>query len=55
MLSIERCRELLGGRPEMSDDEIKKVRDYLYGLAELVVASVECEQCGSFVTDSGFE
>jgi hypothetical protein len=36
MLSIERCRELLGSRSELSDEEISKLRNHLYSLADAV-------------------
>ena len=40
MLSIERCRELLGGNCELSDEEISKLRDHLYSLAGTVFDAV---------------
>jgi hypothetical protein len=37
MLSIERCRELLGGTSGLSDQEISNLRDHLYSLAGTVL------------------
>ena len=38
MISIEQCREILGGDLELSDPELEQLRDQLYRLAEIVVA-----------------
>lgn len=36
MLSIEKCRSILGLSPEeMADEALEEIRDTLYGLAEL--------------------
>ena len=40
MISIEECRKHLGDKGnQMSDEEVEKIRDSLYGLAEL---ALEC-------------
>ena len=39
MLSIERCRELIPDNEKLTDAEIIKIRDSLYGMAEL---ALEC-------------
>lgn len=36
MLSLERCRQLLGD--ERADDDLERLRDSLYALADVVVA-----------------
>lgn len=35
MLSIEECRKLIDGGDNMSDEEIKEIRDELYKLADI--------------------
>ena len=37
MLSIERCRELLGDSKKYSDEEIEKIRDGFRDLAEIIL------------------
>ena len=37
MLSIARCREILGTECLLSDDEVKVLRDQLYAVAEIVL------------------
>ncbi len=37
MLSIEECRNLIGGSEKYSDDEIRAIRDNLRGLAVLAL------------------
>lgn len=39
MLSLDRCRALLGGDGTQSDGELGAIRDQLYTLARLAVAS----------------
>lgn len=40
MISMEKCRELIGEKAEsMTDDEIARIREDLYGLAELALES----------------
>ena len=34
MLSIERCREILGNDLNLTDEEIGQLRDHLYAFAE---------------------
>jgi hypothetical protein len=41
MLSIDRCRQLLGPEArDMSDLQVERLRDQLYGLGDVVVAVV---------------
>lgn len=47
MLSITECRRLLGGADDLTDDQIKTLRDHLYELAMLTVTW--------FGTDEGSE
>lgn len=35
MLSIEKCRGLIDGDEEYTDEEIEKIRTTIYGLVEL--------------------
>ncbi len=53
MLSIERCRELLGGHCQLSDEEVSGLRDHLYALAGAVFEAVGIEESQS--TDIGFD
>ncbi len=39
MFSIERTRQLLGGAPDLRDEEVARLRDELYVLAEFAVDS----------------
>ncbi len=39
MLSIQTCRQILGGNCELSDSNLELLRDQLYGLAEVTIAS----------------
>lgn len=39
MLSIDRTRELLGGAPDLRDEDVGRLRDELYVLAEFAVDS----------------
>lgn len=36
MLSLERCRELLGPGCQLSDEELERLREQLYALADIV-------------------
>ena len=38
MLSIERCRQILGPGCQLSDDELERLREHLYALADITVA-----------------
>jgi hypothetical protein len=40
MLSLERCREILGSDCPKSDAELEKLRDQLYGLARVAVEAL---------------
>lgn len=41
-LSVDRCRSLLpAGSPTLSDDQVLKLRDQLYGLAQLAADAWE--------------
>ena len=37
MLSIVRCREILGTQCPLSDEEVKELRDQLYAVAEIAL------------------
>ena len=37
MLSLARCREILGTRCPLSDEEVKDLRDQLYEVAEVAL------------------
>ncbi len=37
MLSIKRCREVLGNKVALEDDEIQQLRDQLYSLANAIL------------------
>ena len=37
MLSIKRCRKILGKKSKLSDEELEKVRDDLYALADICI------------------
>lgn len=39
MLSLERCRQLLGTGCKLSDQELERLRDQMYGLADVVVTT----------------
>ena len=39
MLSLRRCRELLGDNCQLSDSEIEMVREQLYALAQVVLGA----------------
>lgn len=39
MLSIQECRELIPDQEKLTDDEILKIRDSLYELAEIALES----------------
>ena len=41
MLSIERCREILGAGSEISDEEVRQIRDQLYELATIVMNGLQ--------------
>lgn len=43
MLSIKRCRELIGANEEIADQEIERLRDQLYGLAAVVTDKLLAE------------
>jgi hypothetical protein len=38
-LSLEECRNLIGPSCQLSDEELEKLRDSLYGLADIVIES----------------
>jgi hypothetical protein len=37
MLSIQKCRELMGNSEDLTDEEIEKIRASLYEMAELAL------------------
>lgn len=39
MLTIQRCREILGKDCALSDAELENLRDQLYGLADVAVSA----------------
>jgi hypothetical protein len=43
MLSLERCRDLLGDSAPASDADLADLRDELYGMARYVIESWERE------------
>lgn len=40
MLSLERCRQLLGSEYALDDEQLRGIRDAVYGLAETVCDDV---------------
>ena len=36
MLSLQRCREILGAKCRLDDQELERLREQLYGLADVV-------------------
>jgi hypothetical protein len=38
MITLEECREILGGDSALTDSQLEELRDQLYRLAEIVVA-----------------
>ena len=39
MLSIKRCREILGRNCNLSDEQLMALRDGLYSIAEIAISS----------------
>jgi hypothetical protein len=39
MISLDECRKLLGPTCELSDEELERLRDDLYALADIVVTA----------------
>ena len=39
MISVEQCRQALGPAVELSDDELERLRNRLYALADIAVTS----------------
>lgn len=37
MLSLDKCRKILGPKCTLSDTELERVRDELYGLADVAI------------------
>lgn len=37
MLSVQQCRAALGGRPDLTDNDIERLRTQLYAIAEVAV------------------
>jgi hypothetical protein len=50
VLSISQCRGILGSRNDLGDDEVRKVRDALYAVAQVTVAALLAQEGGG---DSG--
>ena len=40
MLTLQKCRELLGRNCPLSDPELESLRDQIYGLADIAVTSL---------------
>lgn len=40
LVSLDRCRQLLGSGCKLTDDELNRIREQLYGLANVAVAAV---------------
>ena len=40
MLSIERCRYVLGADCQLTDDELERLRDKLYALADIAITAL---------------
>lgn len=51
MLSLSRCRDLLGPSSPLSDPEVDALRQQLYSLAELVVSAVNGRSCSPSASD----
>ena len=43
MFSLERCRQILGRDCELDDVELTKLRDQLYGLADVLIDQVRIQ------------
>lgn len=39
MISLERCREILGPDCQLSDEELERLRDQLYTLADIITTA----------------
>lgn len=52
MLSIKKCREFLPKDTELTDDEVLKIRDALYELAEISLDSYfdECNKVSTIAS-----
>jgi hypothetical protein len=46
MISLERCRQILGRDCAMSEVELMELRDDLYALADIAVTSFRCRSAG---------
>jgi hypothetical protein len=44
MLSLDRCRQILGPECDLSDEELDEVRLALYGLADIAMSVFRLEQ-----------
>jgi hypothetical protein len=44
MLSLDRCRQILGDECDLTDEELDKVRRALYGLADIAMSVFRQEQ-----------
>ena len=44
MLSIEQCRKLLGEDCSLGEEEVRRLRDELYGLADITMRIFEQRQ-----------
>jgi hypothetical protein len=54
MLSIEHCRRILGPGCQLSDDELERLREQLYALADIVTTVViERRTHGSYLPRAG--
>lgn len=47
MISIDECRKIQPELAELSDEEVTKIRELMYGLGQLVFETWHGEQCGS--------
>jgi len=37
MLSLKQCRKILGRKSKLTDQELEKLRDSMYGLADIAI------------------
>lgn len=44
MLTVQQCRAALGGRQDLTDNEIRRLRDQLYAIAEVAVDNFKTQQ-----------
>ena len=40
MLSLQRCREILGPNCRLNDQDLERLRDQMYGLADVTIAQL---------------